>query len=54
MIGLEPLVDVLLLMLPLSSRDVALPLYLYLLSGEGDRLLDRHGRSLSRVVIDSL
>ena len=41
MVGLEPLVDVLLLMLPLPPRDVALPLCLHLLSGEGDRLLDR-------------
>ena len=55
MIGLEPFVDVFLGLLPLSPRDVPLPLSLHLLSREGYCLLDRHRTGLSWViVIDSL
>ncbi len=46
-VRLEPLVDVLLGVLPFPPRDVSLPLCLHLLSGEGDCLFDRHGRGLS-------
>ena len=55
MIGLEPLVDVFLGLLPLSPRDVPLALSLHLLSREGDCLLDLHRTGLSWViVVDSL